>query len=324
MKRFLLVILWIISSGRLLAQQDAQLTQYVFNGLFINPAYAGYQEHLNFSSLYRYQWTGIKGAPRTTTLAVDASVKDDNVGLAFQVMSDKLGAQNNLSVYANYAYRKLLDDDNNSRLAFGLGVGFLNAQLNENLLNPNDINDPEISHYLESSFMPDARVGVFLSNQKYFVSAAANNMISGFLMRNKILAVNMIRPRPHYYLSAGFITPVAEGIKVKPFFLIKDDIGGPTSLDLNTFFLLGDRMWIGAGYRTGIKVYNKKNLDNNIKNSNSLLALMEYHISPRLSFGYSYDNSAGSLQGISGGSHEISVRFALKNFYDKEYIRCYF
>ncbi|WAC40914.1 PorP/SprF family type IX secretion system membrane protein [Pedobacter sp. SL55] len=98
----ILLLLGITFTSR--AQQDAQYSQYMFNGIYINPAYAGYKEELNLHSFYRNQWTGIKGAPKSASLAVDAIANDGNVGLALQLASDKLGPQNTLAGYASYAY----------------------------------------------------------------------------------------------------------------------------------------------------------------------------------------------------------------------------
>ena len=125
MKRILILLTLLFCTGALYAQQDAQQSQYMFNGIYINPAYAGYKENLNLHTYYRNQWTGITGAPRSFSVAIDASANDGNVGLAFQVASDKLGAQNSTSAYANYAYRLRLNADGSSRLAFGLGVGIV-------------------------------------------------------------------------------------------------------------------------------------------------------------------------------------------------------
>src|SRR6187402_3418135 len=125
MKGILILLTFMLSTSLLYAQQDAQQSQYMFNGIYINPAYAGYKESLNVHSFYRTQWTGIEGAPRTMALAIDASANDGNVGLAFQVASDKLGAQSNLSAYASYAYRIRMNDDGSSRLALGVSVGVM-------------------------------------------------------------------------------------------------------------------------------------------------------------------------------------------------------
>ena len=159
MEKILLLITLILGFsivGR--SQQDAQFSQYMFNGIYINPAYSGYKEQLNLHAFYRNQWTGIQGSPKTMSLAIDAIANDGNVGLALQLSSDRLGAQRNESVYGSYAYRIRLNADGYSRLAFGVSVGAVQLGIDGALLNPNDP-EPFQPKGLQSTIVPDARAG---------------------------------------------------------------------------------------------------------------------------------------------------------------------
>src|ERR1700755_710582 len=120
MKRILFLCALILSFITANAQQDAQFSQYIFNGLYINPAYAGYKSDFYVNSFYRSQWTGLEGAPQTVSIAADGAVANDKVGLGLLVQSDKIGAQSNTAAYANYAYRIQIGEDEDSRLAFGV------------------------------------------------------------------------------------------------------------------------------------------------------------------------------------------------------------
>ncbi len=290
-----------------IAQQDAQYSQYMFNGIYINPAYAGYKEVLNVHSFYRSQWTGINGAPKSMSLAVDAIANDGNVGLALQVASDKLGAQTNLSVYGNYAYRIRMNDDGSSRLALGLGVGMVNLAIDGSMLNPNDveINQPVGT---QSTIVPDARAGVYFSNDRFYAGFSADNLIAQYINIDKYAFIP--QPKPHYYLTAGALFPLNEDFQIKPSFLIKDDRGGPTSLDINAFLMIKDAIWIGGSYRTGIKLYDKSYLQKDLSTRNSAVAAIQLFPSEKIRIGYGYDFSIGPLQGYSGGTHEISVAFS--------------
>src|SRR5579862_2858224 len=116
MKKILILFAMLFAGIHLCqAQQDAQFSQYMFNGIYINPAYAGYREQLNVQGFFRDQWTGIPGAPQTQSIAVDAIANDNKVGLAFQLSNDQLGAQSNLGAYGSYAYRLQMNDDGSSR-----------------------------------------------------------------------------------------------------------------------------------------------------------------------------------------------------------------
>ncbi|MCZ4244103.1 PorP/SprF family type IX secretion system membrane protein [Pedobacter punctiformis] len=308
------IILFVLMAFSLFAksQQDAQYSQYMFNGIYINPAYAGYKEQTNIHSFYRNQWTGITGAPKSMSLAVDAIANDGNVGLALQVASDKLGAQSSLSAYANYAYRIKTNSDGSSRLAFGLGLGVIQNGLNGDMLDPLDGGDQYIPVGTEKQVAPDARAGVFFSNNKFYAGFSVDNLIAQYILKNRDLSINFPQPKPHYYLTAGMLVPLSAGIQLKPSFLLKDDRGGPTSLDLNAFVLLADRIWLGGSYRTAVKLYSKDYLQRDLDKKNSIVAMTEIFATPQLRLGYAFDYSLSELQGYSGGSHEISVGFYIK------------
>lgn len=238
------------------------------------------------------------------SLAVDAIANQGNVGLAFQVSSDKLGAQTNLAAYGNYAYRIRMNDDGSSRLAFGLGVGVIQLGINGSLLNPNHLEiDQPIGD--QSTILPDARAGVYFSNDKFFAGFSVDNLISQYIDVNKYAFIP--QPKPHFYLTAGTLFNLATDIRIKPTVLLKDDRDGPTSLDLNAFLLLSDRLWLGGSYRTGVKLYNKDYLQKDLSNLNSAVAAVEFFATEKLRIGYAYDFSVGPLRSYSGGSHEVSL-----------------
>lgn len=293
----------------LYAQQDAQQSQYMFNGIYINPAYAGYQENLNLHAYYRSQWTGIQGSPRSMSAAIDAIANNGNVGLALQISSDKLGAQSYLSAYASYAYRLRMNEDGSSRLAFGLGLGVVQQGLDGSKLDPNDP-EPDQPIGTLNSILPDGRLGVFFSNNKFYAGLSADNLIAQFIDVKKDGL--QAQPEAHIYLTSGVLIPVSEDVMLKPSFLLKDDRAGPTSLDINAFLLLGQKLWLGGSYRTGIKLYDKSHLQSDLTNLNSMVAAAQVFPTDNLRIGYAYDFSIGPLKGYSSGTHEISIGFYFK------------
>ncbi len=309
MKKLIWLIagLFLLLSRPVSAQQDAQYSQYMFNGIYINPAYAGYKEVLNVHSFYRSQWTGITGAPRSMSLAVDAIANSGNVGLALQVASDKLGAQTNLSIYGNYAYRIRMNDDGSSRLALGLGVGMVQLGIDGSLLNPNNP-EPNQPVGMQSTIVPDARAGVYFANDRFYAGFSADNLIATYIDIDRYAFIP--QPKPHYYLTAGALFPLSEDFQVKPSFLLKDDRGGPTSLDLNAFLMIKDFIWVGGSYRTGVKLYDKSYLQRDLTPRNSAVAAIQIFPSEKLRIGYGYDFSIGPLQGYSSGTHEISIAYS--------------
>ncbi|MCJ0743189.1 PorP/SprF family type IX secretion system membrane protein [Pedobacter montanisoli] len=306
-------------------QQDAQYSQYVFNSIYINPAYAGYKERFNLNANYRAQWVGINGGPRTMAFAVDAVADDGKVGLALQITNDKLGAQSNLSVYANYAYRKLIGYDETTTLALGLGIGLQQSGLFGEMLEGTDPGDNYIPNGTIREIGPDVKTGVFLSAEKWYLGLSATNLVGKYFLDKKAPNFNYPVPKPHFYFTGGFVTPIVEDqIELKPLFLIKDDVGGPTVLDINAFILLNKKLWIGGGYRTGIKLYNKPNLNTEIKNSNGLIGMAEMFLGEKLRLGYSYDYSTSRLNGYSGSTHEISVSWYFSTLRERRINFCYF
>lgn len=296
------------------AQQDAQFSQYMFNGIYINPAYAGYREQLNMHAFYRNQWTGIEGSPKTISVAVDAIANNGNVGLALQLSSDQLGAQRNLATYANYAYRLRTNEEGTSRLALGFGVGAVQLGINGALLNPNDP-EPDQPSGMQSTIVPDARVGIFYSNEKFYAGLSADNLVSQYIDIDKYAYI--AQPKPHYYLTAGMLVPVTQDMLIKPSFLLKDDRGGPTSLDVNAFLIMGSRFWLGGSYRTGIKLYSKDYLQKDLSNLNSAVAAVQFLPTENYRIGYAYDFAIGALKGYGGGTHEISFSY----FFNKKNTR---
>lgn len=309
MKRIILLLTLISGPLMLFAQQDAQQSQYMFNGIYINPAYAGYKENINLHSYYRTQWTGIPGSPVSMSVALDASANDGNVGLALQLASDKLGAQSNLSAYGNYAYRLRMNAEGSSRLAFGLGLGIMQLGLNGALLNPNDP-EPNQPTGMQSRLVPDGRAGVFYSDNRFYAGLSADNLIAQYI--NVKSNAYLAQPKPHFYLTGGVLLPLSEDLIFKPSFLLKDDKAGPTSLDINGFLLLGEKIWVGGSYRTGVKLYNKSFLQNDLTQLNSGVLAVQVFPMQNLRVGYAFDFSVGPLQGYSGGTHEISIGYYFK------------
>jgi len=307
---FTLLILFTGLTNRVLAQQDVQFTQYVFDGLAVNPGYAGYKEVTNAHILYRDQWTGIEGSPKTLTASIDGVTNDKRMGLGFQVINDQLGAENNLSAFASYAYRIRVGED--ERLSLGLAAGLIQYSVDGSkltLLN----SDPNYSNVKVNVINPDLNFGIFYASYHYFWGLSVTDLLSN-LQYNSSNYLYLYRVR-HYYAQAGALWDLSDDISVKPSFLLKEDLKGPTNLDLNLFFLLGKQVWVGASYRTGVKLFSKPNLEANLANADAVSGVVEFNLDQHWRVGYSYDYTTSHLQSASGGTHEISLgyRFLRKN-----------
>lgn len=319
----LLFIVGLISSVK--AQQDSQFTQYLFNGMHINPAYAGYKEDIYVQSFYRSQWAGIKGAPKSFSLAADGAFNDGNVGLGLMVSNDQLGAQTYLTAYANYAYRIRIDDDEDSQLAFGIAAGMMQLGLDGNKLEGYRPGDELIPVGSQFKTVPDARFGVYYANKKYFAGFSVTNMLAKYMAKKNTEDMMVPVPQPHFYFTAGALLPLNEDIQLKPVFLFKDDTKGPSSLDINAFLLLKDTMWIGGFYRSSFDLYKKVYQKSKASKQNAIGAILEIFATQNVRIGYSYDYSLNRLRDNNYGSHEISVGFYINrnNSSRNRELRCY-
>lgn len=317
-----LLLVWVTTSGlTAIAQQDIQFSQYIFNGLSVNPAYAGYKEDIFINSTYRKQWVSFPGAPETGTLTVDGLANilgNKTVGLGAQFTWDRVGPQDILSFYASYAYRIRLNEEDDSRLALGLGVGVNQYSINGDRLSPTDAGDPNLPAGKVSTTKPNANFGAYYYNPSFYVGFSILDLFPSNIYDDIFVGKNnydylVTRKVPHYYLTAGFMVTLSEDIKLKPSIMIKEDFKGPTNVDLNAFFLLGERVWIGGSYRSGVKLWNKNNLQKGLEQNDAASVMAEFFITERLRIGYAYDFTTSKLDNYQKGSHEISIGFLLFN-----------
>lgn len=313
-KALLAVAIVLLIKLPVIAQQNIQFTQYIFNSLSVNPAYAGYKEELFAQLALRTQWAGLKGAPQTGQLSLDGVTESTkkNVGLGVQITADKLGSQTANSIYLNYAYRIRLNGDDTKRLSFGLGAGVTNYAIDGASLRPVEVDDPTVTNGNLSSFIPDARFGVYYSSPRYYVGASVMDLFSGDVSNDifqwDTATQQNIKRKRHYYIMTGALFELSEGLKLRPSLLWKEDFKGPSSLDLNAMFVFGDRFWIGGGFRTGVNLWDKDfRRGQTLSNSNSLSGIVQFYASSRFRIGYSYDYITSGLSSVQNGSHEITL-----------------
>lgn len=297
---------WLGNRPEAMAQQDPQFSQYMFNGLFLNPAYAGSKEYTSLTGSVRSQWTGFPGAPLTQTVGIDGNL-NKTVGAGFTITHDRLGPQRFTEANASAAARIRLNRE--MRLAIGISLGASQHVLDGTMLTPAERDDMAIPMGIERRIRPTAKVGAYLSNNLFYAGASVSNLI--FLKDD--LPTD---PIPHLFLTAGGIIDLGNELKFKPSFLYKEDFKGPSALDLNAFVLVKEQFWFGASYRTTVNLFNDKTNGLNTRLGNALAGIIEFYASPRLRFGYSYDFSLSALQKYS--SHELSVGYF---FMKKQYGR---
>jgi type IX secretion system PorP/SprF family membrane protein len=301
-----------------LAQQNIQFTQYVFNTLSVNPAYAGYKEAWFLQAGHRMQWVKYDGAPVTTQVSIDGVTDSDSkrVGLGVQFTTDKLGPQSATSFYANYAYRIQLNYEDTKRLSFGLGAGFTQYGLDGSILDPVTDGDPNIPTEYKNSFIPDLRFGIYYNAPAFYIGFSAMDLLSGysnnFIFNWDIGSTQNVMRKRHFYLLSGALFDFSENTKFRPGILIKEDVKGPTSLDLNAMFIFENRFWVGGSYRTAVSLW-KKDYKSPVplSKANSLSGIVQFQITDDLRIGYSYDYAIKGYNSMKSGTHELSLGLTL-------------
>lgn len=301
------------------AQQEVQFSQYVFNGLAVNPAYAGYRGNAYLNATYRKQWVDFPGSPQTGIVSFDGLPgwsQDERVGLGIQALWDKLGPQDYLSLAGSYAYRIPLNEAGTSRLSLGLGVSLAQYSVNGKDLQFTNPNDPGAPAGKVSAFKPDASFGIYYYTPRFYAGVSALQLFSQEL-KGKLSQAGTgqeyltIKRTKHYYFTTGYLLELSEQVKFKPSIMVKEDFKGPTSYDLNAFLLLNDVLWIGGSYRSSVSMWKKKDLQDNLSQANAASAMLEYFVGDRLRIGYAYDFTLSGLSSYQSGSHEISIGLSL-------------
>lgn len=304
-KILFLCTLW-VSYGQ--AQQIPQYSQYTFNSLHINPAYAGYKIDPFVQATYRSQFMAFPGAPETFSISADMASPDERMGFGVSLFSDRLGATKIQGALLTYSYKIKVAD--NSYLAMGVSAGTSEYVLDGNLLIPDDISDMTIPTERINMFAPNLNAGLFFHSKKFFSGLSVFNLVGQRNLENQDLALAV--HNNHYFLQVGGILPLGAEIAFKPSVLIREDFSGPTSYDLNAMFLFYDQFWVGSSYRSSI---GKSEPSSGIRPNkrNALAFLIDLFLTESLRFGYAYDFNLGSQSNFKNNSHEISLGYYLGN-----------
>jgi len=257
-----IIIILLLTIGRSVkSQQNIQFSQYIFNGLSVNPAYAGYKEDLYLNAVYRHQWANFPGAPRTGGVSVDGvtPAPDSRVGLGLQLLFDRLGPQEALSVYGSYAYRVPLDEEGTRRLCVGVGGGVTQYSIDGTALQYIDNDDAALPTGKKSVWVPDARFGVYYYTPRFYAGASVMDLFSLYTDASRYSWKGnnyaTIRKTQHLYVTTGAMFPLSENLQLKPSILVKEDFKGPTNVDLHAFLLILVDTSIGASYSTRVNLW---------------------------------------------------------------------
>ncbi|WP_239022837.1 PorP/SprF family type IX secretion system membrane protein [Pontibacter mangrovi] len=296
----LLVLVGIVLAPAAFAQQAPQYSQYIFNELVVNPAYAGSKEILTINGTYRTQWTGLEGAPTSQTFSVDGPTGNRSLGWGLHLVNDEIGAQSQTAVYGALSTRIRLN--RYADLALGVAAGASQYVLDGTKLNPGtEMPDQAIPEGRVSQVLPDLKIGAFFNTERYYAGLSIANLIPF-----KDSKTDIATPRRHYFLSSGYVFDINRNVRLKPSILIKEDFRSPTAVDVNAFVLLYNRLWLGASYRTAVPMFTNQQMKQ-LDKRNAIALIAQVYATKKLRIGYSYDISLNKLRDYS--SHEVSVGY---------------
>lgn len=289
------VFIVLLSAADARAQQHPMYSQYMFNMLNINPAYAGSRGVITATALYRNQWVGIDGAPQTTSVGFDMPVKEKKIGLGFQLYDDKLGIERSTGLNASYAFRIQITES--GTLSLGLQAGFLNYRANYSQVRTFQPNDPAFSQNI-SGFLPAAAAGVYYNSDRFYIGLSTPALLKTKITYDNVAEVAGVSGRDlHLYLASGFVMNLNRDLALKPSILVKAVSGAPIEYDFNANLWIQNTIAFGFSYRTG----------------DAYVGMAELQLSKQLRVGYAYDKTFSNLGSLNSGTHELMLRMEFGN-----------
>lgn len=269
------------------AQQDPLYSQYMFNTLAFNPAYAGSADCFTAMALSRHQWVGFKGAPSTQTLALHSPLPGQKLALGGVIIHDVAGPAKQTSAFVDAAYRIRTGKD--TRLSFGLsgGVNFFQADL----ATLSTVEQERVNGNISGKALPNFGFGLFWHSPRYYVGVSAPKLLENTIGTDGTVVTN--KEFRHYFVMAGYVTDLSQDLKFKPSLMLRAVEGAPLSLDVNANFLLRERVWFGAMYRIG----------------NGIGAMAQYQFNEQLRAGYAFDLTTTRIGAYNAGTHEIMLSY---------------
>lgn len=273
------------------AQKFPMFSQYMFNGLVVNPAYSGTREVLSVSTFYRNQWVGTNGAPEYQSFSAHAPVKNQKVGLGLLLLNEQVGSFNNTHLYFNYSYLVRKKD---AVFAIGLkgGVNFIDHDYKNIQTNKPD---QAFEKFTPGSLLPNFGIGIYYRAKKYFTGFSIPYLLT-YTQDQEGYAIGQDLNKYDFLFTGGYLLQINQLVKLKPSLLVKYNIDYNIQTDLNLHaILLKANLWVGLAYRI----------------EEALVSCIEYQINPQLRLGYAYDYTLANASYLRYSSHEFSLRYEL-------------
>jgi len=289
---FALMLIGLVSYS----QQDAQYTQYMYNTINVNPAYAGSRGVMSIFGLHRTQWVGLDGAPTTNAFSINTPINNSNLGVGLSFVNDRIGPTNENTISTDLSYTIRTSETYN--LSFGIKGTANLFNLDVTKLNPQNAGDPLLQN-LDNDFSPNVGAGVYLHSDKLYLGVSVPNFFETKRFDDNDIAV--YKERMNLYFIGGYVFDLTPSLKFKPAFLTKVVEGAPLQLDVSGNFLINEKFVLGAAWRWDAAVS----------------AMAGFQITDGLFIGYAYDLETTKLANYNSGSHEVFLRFELFNKQEK-------
>lgn len=272
------------------AQQDPQYTQYMYNTINVNPAYAGSREVLNIFGMYRTQWVGLEGAPDTGVFSVHSPV-GRQVGLGLTFLNDRIGISEESTISADFSYTIPMSYDGNLKLALGLKATAHLLNVDFTKLNAWDPNDPYLNN-ITNRLSPNIGTGAYLYTDRFYIGLSVPNILET-KHYNDNDRESLASERMHGYLIAGYVFDLSADIKLKPAAMLKAVKGAPLQTDLSANALFYEKFTLGVAWRWQA----------------AMSGMVGFQVTDGWFIGYSYDAETTQLANYNSGSHEIFLRY---------------
>ncbi len=284
------IMLFTCISGQ--AQQRPLYSQYLFNGLVINPAFAGAHEALSLSLSNRSQWSGLDGAPRTFAFASHVLLEPQQIGLGIALNSDQIGVHKNLLVNGSAAYHLQISPDD--VLSFGLQAGIRNHKVDYLSLVNNQPYDPRIAASAPGRTFFDVGAGVYFRSEHFEAGVSVPGMIPSDMAAAD--SAEMRIRNAHWLVFSKYTFALNHFLDFIPSVFVQYYPGVPVSVDMSAGLLFHKAVFTGVSYRR----------------NESVDFLLRANVTPQLSVGYCYDLVIGNASILSSASHEIGVNYLFK------------
>lgn len=293
-KKYFVVIMFLMSGVLASAQMRALTSTYPFNGLLLNPAYAGSLNVLSVIAVHREQWINVEGAPVYQALTAHSSFNSNRVGVGLQATRDQIGIHENISIYGSYAYKIKTGI---GILSMGLQGGFDNRTSDFDKIEVFDTGDNLLSG-VRSRFTPNFGTGLYFANPKLYVGFSVPYILESktlVLEENFSVAADSRQSR-YYYLTGGFVFDLSDQVKLSPSVLLRAQESNRLAYDISGMVIFDEIAYVGVSYR----------------NSNDITFIGQLILNENFRVGYAYDATTSQISTETSGSHEILLNYRIK------------